>query len=416
MAHPFANGRGLDRRRRGHRGDGRAPGSAGSRPTTATTRHASSAHAVGARRPAGAVRHRLQRLPRHRQAEPCSARTPPTPRCSPQIEDAGNQRHRGGPGVNDIVDLQVLGSVFVTLFVIMDPPGALPIFLALTGTADPEAEGRRGPPGLAGGARRSSCSSRCSASRSSIYLHISLPALQGAGGLLLLLVALQLLTGSEQEQHADAGVNVALVPLGTPLLAGPGAIVATMLAVQSADGAQPVRRRGPRSRGDDVRRLAVLPVRRAGAPPARRTAAPCSSPGSPDCCCRRSRCRWWPTASAPSSVARPNVAPMQQGKATAPGSARQGAFVQESLRGHAAPPVPREPEPPAGLGRLPAPLPHAVPRPSLARRRVRQRAHTSVGTAVHNALRDWWDLPPAQRTPDAGAELVRTLVDRRRLP
>ena len=67
------------------------------------------------------------------------------------------------------------------------------------------------------------------------YLHISLPALQGAGGLLLLVVALQLLTGAETEQHADAGVNVALVPLGTPLLAGPGAIVATMLAVQDAD-------------------------------------------------------------------------------------------------------------------------------------------------------------------------------------
>ncbi len=31
-------------------------------------------------------------------------------------------------------------------------------------------------------------------------------------------------------------MNVALVPLGTPLLAGPGAIVATMLAVQGADG------------------------------------------------------------------------------------------------------------------------------------------------------------------------------------
>lgn len=54
--------------------------------------------------------------------------------------------------------------------------------------------------------------------------------------MLLLIVALQLLTGAESEQHADAGVNVALVPLGTPLLAGPGAIVATMLAVQNADG------------------------------------------------------------------------------------------------------------------------------------------------------------------------------------
>jgi RecB family exonuclease len=37
-----------------------------------------------------------------------------------------------------------------------------------------------------------------------------------------------------------------------------------------------------------------------------------------------------------------------------------------------------------------------------------QRAHTSVGVAVHNALRDWWDLPDEQRTPAAGAELVRT--------
>jgi RecB family exonuclease len=37
-----------------------------------------------------------------------------------------------------------------------------------------------------------------------------------------------------------------------------------------------------------------------------------------------------------------------------------------------------------------------------------QRAHTSVGVAVHNALRDWWDLPEDKRTPAAGAELVRT--------
>ena len=37
-----------------------------------------------------------------------------------------------------------------------------------------------------------------------------------------------------------------------------------------------------------------------------------------------------------------------------------------------------------------------------------QRAHTSVGVAVHNALRDWWDLSPQRRTPESGAELVRT--------
>ncbi|HET7277998.1 MAG TPA: PD-(D/E)XK nuclease family protein [Dermatophilaceae bacterium] len=37
-----------------------------------------------------------------------------------------------------------------------------------------------------------------------------------------------------------------------------------------------------------------------------------------------------------------------------------------------------------------------------------QRAHTSVGVAVHGALRDWWDLPAGRRTPAAGVELVRT--------
>ena len=56
----------------------------------------------------------------------------------------------------------------------------------------------------------------------------------------------ELLTGTESEQHADAGVNVALVPLGTPLLAGPGAIVATMLAVQESDRSAELPRRGAR--------------------------------------------------------------------------------------------------------------------------------------------------------------------------
>jgi multiple antibiotic resistance protein len=67
------------------------------------------------------------------------------------------------------------------------------------------------------------------------YLGISLPALQCAGGLLLLLVALELLTGKEDTPTAGSDVNVALVPLGTPLLAGPGAIVATMVFSQQVD-------------------------------------------------------------------------------------------------------------------------------------------------------------------------------------
>jgi multiple antibiotic resistance protein len=68
------------------------------------------------------------------------------------------------------------------------------------------------------------------------YLGVEVPSLQAAGGLLMLLVALQLLTGTytEPTEAERAKVNVAFVPLGTPLLAGPGAIVATMVFVQRA--------------------------------------------------------------------------------------------------------------------------------------------------------------------------------------
>ncbi len=69
------------------------------------------------------------------------------------------------------------------------------------------------------------------------YLHVDLPALQGAGGLLLIMIALELLTGKTDDPSGHSTSNIALVPLGTPLLAGPGAIVATMLFVQRSDGA-----------------------------------------------------------------------------------------------------------------------------------------------------------------------------------
>jgi len=136
------------------------------------------------------------------------------------------------------IDSVTFVSAFVTLLVIMDPPGAIPIFLALTSSLPARAK--------RAAARRASLVALLVISSFAVfgryildYLHISVAALQGAGGLLLLIVALQLLMGTESEQHADAGVNVALVPLGTPLLAGPGAIVATMLAVQNAtSGAQ----------------------------------------------------------------------------------------------------------------------------------------------------------------------------------
>ena len=54
---------------------------------------------------------------------------------------------------------------------------------------------------------------------------------------MLLLVALQLLTGlgNAGKPTAADDVNVALVPLGTPLLAGPGAIAAVIVGVSGVD-------------------------------------------------------------------------------------------------------------------------------------------------------------------------------------
>jgi multiple antibiotic resistance protein len=132
------------------------------------------------------------------------------------------------------VDVKLFGEVFVTLFVITDPPGMVPIFLALTGNM-PRRERSRAAwqaVALAGGVI---VVFAVGGQQILHYLGISLPALQGAGGVLLLLVALELLTG-RADDPAQVTSNVALVPIGTPLLAGPGAIVATMLFVQRAHG------------------------------------------------------------------------------------------------------------------------------------------------------------------------------------
>ena len=133
--------------------------------------------------------------------------------------------------MSDVLSLVLMTEVFVTLFVIMDPVGTIPIFLALN-------RGRSAAT-LHRAAWQAVAVSFAVIVAFAFFgqqilgdLHISLPALQAAGGLLLLLVALELLTGKEQEATAAADVNVALVPLGTPMLAGPGAIVATMVFSQ----------------------------------------------------------------------------------------------------------------------------------------------------------------------------------------
>jgi multiple antibiotic resistance protein len=136
--------------------------------------------------------------------------------------------------VSDVVNGTLLAEVFVTLFVIMDPPGTIPLFLALT-SGEPARQRKRAAWQAVVVAFLVIVSFALFGQQLLTYLHISLPALQCAGGLLLLLVALELLTGKEETPAETRDVNVALVPLGTPLLAGPGAIVATMVFVERVD-------------------------------------------------------------------------------------------------------------------------------------------------------------------------------------
>lgn len=131
------------------------------------------------------------------------------------------------------LDSGLFGSVFVSLLVILDPPGALPVFLGLTKAYKKH--------------DRQAVAARASVVAFGVlltfalvgeqilaYLKISVPALQISGGLLLLLIGLELLMGKEDTGAEIARTNIALVPLAVPLFAGPGVIVTIMVSMQRA--------------------------------------------------------------------------------------------------------------------------------------------------------------------------------------
>lgn len=117
---------------------------------------------------------------------------------------------------------------FVTLFVILDPPGGVPSFVALT--ARLELRGRRRAAYLSVAVAAGVLGLFALAGPVLFeYLAISVESLMVAGGLLLLVVALQMFTRGPRLDTADGELDPAIAPIGTPLLAGPGAIVATLL-------------------------------------------------------------------------------------------------------------------------------------------------------------------------------------------
>jgi MarC family membrane protein len=139
--------------------------------------------------------------------------------------------------------LEFLISALVTLLVVVDPIGLVPSYLAVT-------------QGLPKRARRS-VALRAAVIAAAILvgsaligdwllrtLSIGLPAFRIAGGLLLFSIASEMVFGvrierqSRQAEHAieEHVRNVAAFPLAIPLMAGPGAITATVLLAGRSEG------------------------------------------------------------------------------------------------------------------------------------------------------------------------------------
>ena len=139
--------------------------------------------------------------------------------------------------------LEFFVSALVTLLVVVDPLGLLPSYAALTY-------------GLPAPARRSVALRACLIAAAILAgtaligewllraMSISLPAFRIAGGLLLFSIASEMVFGvraQRQSKAAEQAVeehvrNIAAFPLAIPLMAGPGAITATVLLSERTAG------------------------------------------------------------------------------------------------------------------------------------------------------------------------------------
>ena len=136
------------------------------------------------------------------------------------------------------MDTAFLITAFATLFVVIDPPGLVPMFIALTSGMDR--------------AHRATMAQRACVIAFVLltlfglmgeallgFIGISMPAFRIAGGILLFLTALDMLfecrTQRREGQTPDADHDPSVFPLATPLIAGPGAI-ATMILLMGQSG------------------------------------------------------------------------------------------------------------------------------------------------------------------------------------
>lgn len=140
------------------------------------------------------------------------------------------------------MQIEFLITAFATLFVVIDPPGLVPMFIALTRGMD--ADRRRAM------ALRATIIAACLLTVFAVageaileFIGISMPAFRIAGGILLFLTALDMLferrTQRREGQQADPDHDPSVFPLATPLIAGPGAIATVILLVSQTGGTWP---------------------------------------------------------------------------------------------------------------------------------------------------------------------------------
>jgi multiple antibiotic resistance protein len=128
-----------------------------------------------------------------------------------------------------------------SIFFLVDPFAALPTFLAITEGADPA---RRRRIARKGALTALICLSGFAFAGEEIFklFGITLPAFELAGGIVLLLIGLDMLEAKRSATQEVAGDTQAaaqkedagIVPLGVPMLAGPGAITSVMVLVGQA--------------------------------------------------------------------------------------------------------------------------------------------------------------------------------------
>ena len=131
----------------------------------------------------------------------------------------------------------ILFNAFVTLLVTIDPPGLAPLFLALTGGMNRSQRQQVAIRASLIGFIVLAVFALAGAEILGVF-GITLPAFRVAGGMLLFFIAFEMIFEKRQdrkEKSADTAItqdmihDIAAFPLAIPLIAGPGAISATVL-------------------------------------------------------------------------------------------------------------------------------------------------------------------------------------------